>query len=68
MPADFNDADPNFGVDPDAGTQEVKAVSPAEGVVPDASTSDGSASASSPASVLGTGDNADLVTYHQEAV
>lgn len=54
--------------DEPSGSTAVIVVSPAEGVTPSATVGAGEAGSYAPASVIGTGANADLVVYGAEAV
>lgn len=64
----WNKTNQAFGLHPTSGAALTKNVSPAAGIVPSAITGDSRAGAAVTSSVLGTGINADLVTYPTEAV
>lgn len=68
LAAVFNGTNQAFGCDPTSGAALTKAVSPAAGIVSSALTGDSRAVGASTCSVLGTGQNADLVTHTAEAV
>jgi len=64
----WNKTNQAFGVHPNTGAALTKNVSPAAGIVPSALSGDARAGAAVTASVLGTGINADILTYAPEAV